>query len=108
GPWRRRIALGLVFLGASVVVFAPLGLFFIQQPQWFVGRAALASANTRALGWPAYAANVFKTLLALNIRGDANPRHNLSLRPIFDPISSAWMLVGLLSIMRSRPGNIGR
>jgi 4-amino-4-deoxy-L-arabinose transferase-like glycosyltransferase len=108
GPWRRRLGLGAAFLASAAIVFAPLGLFFIQQPQWFVGRIALASANTRAGGWPIYAANAAKTLLAINFRGDANPRHNLALRPVFDPISSAWMLLGLFGMARARAGNIGR
>jgi hypothetical protein len=108
GPWRRRIGLGLACLASAAIVFAPLGLFFIQQPQWFFARISLASANTRASGWTAYAANAAKTLFAINFRGDINPRHNLSLRPVFDPLSSAWMVLGLASLARARSRPVAR
>jgi hypothetical protein len=108
GPWRRRIGLGLACLASATIVFAPLGLFFLQQPQWFLARISQASANTRASGWTAYAANAAKTLLAINFRGDINPRHNLSLRPIFDVISSAWMVLGLISLPLTRCGSVAR
>jgi len=104
GPWRQRLRLGLVFLFASAIVFAPLGLFFLLNPQWFVARAAFASAVTRAGGLPAYLDNALKTLLSLNFVGDAMPQHNLAGRPALDPISSAWMLVGLASLFVRRPG----
>jgi Dolichyl-phosphate-mannose-protein mannosyltransferase len=100
GPWRRRIALGLAFLAGAILIFAPLGIFFIRNPQWFVARASFTSTNTRAGGGLAYAGNLVKTLLSLNFQGDVLPRHNLALRPAFDPISSAWMFVGLLSLWR--------
>jgi hypothetical protein len=102
GPWGRRIVFGLVFLASASLVFAPLGIFFIRQPEWFFSRMAFTSANTRAGGWQAYATNALKTLLSLSFRGDALPRHNLSLRPIFDPLSTVCMLVGLASLWPGR------
>lgn len=98
GSWRRRIVLGLVFLATASLVFAPLGIYFIRQPAWFFDRMAFTSANTRAGGWQAYGANALNTLLSITYRGDVLPRHNLSLRPIFDPLSAACMLAGLASL----------
>ena len=104
GSWRRRVQLGLIFMASAALVFAPLGLFFLRNPQWFVARAAFTSSVTRAAGWSGYASNVVKTLLSINFQGDVTPRHNLSLRPALEPISSAWMVVGLASLWPRRPG----
>ena len=104
GSWRRRFALGLSFLAGAVLIFAPLGIFFIRNPEWFLARAALTSSSTRAGGVAAYAGNGLRTLLAANLQGDSNPRQNLALRPAFDPISSVWMVVGLLSLWRPADG----
>lgn len=102
GPWRQRVQFGLYFLVCAGLIFAPLGVFFIRQPQWFSDRAAFASAATRAGGWQAYAANALKTLLSIIFQGDVIPRHNLSLRPVFDPISAICMTVGLASMWFGR------
>jgi Dolichyl-phosphate-mannose-protein mannosyltransferase len=102
GPWRRRMVFGIYFLASSSLLFAPLAIFFIRQPQWFFDRLAFASAATRAGGWQAYAANALNTLLSIIYRGDVIPRHNLSLRPVFDPLSAACMFVGLASLWRGR------
>ena len=102
GPWRRRIEFGLYFLVSASLIFAPLGIFFIRQPQWFSDRLAFASAATRAGGWPAYAANALNTLLSIIYRGDVIPRHNLSLRPVFDPLSAACLFLGLASLWPGR------
>ncbi len=98
GDWRRRLGFGLAFLAAASLVFAPLGAFFLSQPQWFTSRLAFTSANTRAGGLTAYAVNALNTLLSLTFRGDVIPRHNLSLRPIFDPLSAVCMLAGLVGL----------
>ena len=79
-----------------------MGIFFIRQPQWFLDRLAFTSTNTRAGGWPAYAANALNTLLSIIYHGDVIPRHNLSLRPIFDPLSAICLLVGLVSLWSGR------
>ncbi|MEK7276492.1 MAG: hypothetical protein AAB427_04010, partial [Chloroflexota bacterium] len=90
------------FLAGAVLIYAPLGWFFLNNPQWFLNRVAFASANARIHGWPFIFDSAVKTLLSFNFRGDVMPRHNLSLRPALDPLSSLWMVVGGLAMLRER------
>jgi 4-amino-4-deoxy-L-arabinose transferase-like glycosyltransferase len=102
GSWRQRLAFGLLFAGAALVVYLPLGLFFVRQPEWFFNRITFTSAGARAGGWAVYAANAAKTLWSINVRGDVMVRHNLSLRPALDPVASACMVVGLYALWAGR------
>jgi hypothetical protein len=102
GPFRRRVTFGLIFFASGAILFSPLGLFFLQNPHWFVARMAFTSANTRSGGLSAYVANAIRTILSINFQGDALLRHNLSLRPALDPVSSIWMLAGLASMWPRR------
>jgi 4-amino-4-deoxy-L-arabinose transferase-like glycosyltransferase len=105
GPWRRRLLLGAVLFGAALLVYAPLGLYFIRHPEWFLNRLGFTSAGARAGGLPFLLGSALRTAASLNFRGDVLPRHNLSLRPAFDPVSSVLMVLGLAAMLRR--GNAG-
>lgn len=45
--------------------------------------------------------SIFIGLQALFTQGDADPAHNLALRPLFDPFSVLLMVVGLIAALRS-------
>jgi|GEM_PF-1815290 len=96
---RRTLAMtawyGLIFLFAASIVYAPLGWFFLNNPEWFAKRIEAVSVGARTGGAMFYFDNALKTLLSLNFRGDVMQRHNLSLRPAFDVLTSIWMFVGL-------------
>jgi hypothetical protein len=98
---------GFVFLLASLIVYAPLAWFFINNPDWFFNRIAYTSENARAGGLSFYIDSGIKTLLSLNLRGDVMQRHNLSLRPVFDPLLSLWMFVGLAAMFVKRDRLVG-
>ncbi|MBI3243935.1 MAG: glycosyltransferase family 39 protein [Chloroflexi bacterium] len=102
----RRLAsifkFGSIFFVAALLVYAPLGLFFWQNPQWFLARIAFTSVGARAGGLPVYVDNLFKTLLSFNFQGDPRPRHNLAGRPAFDWVTSIWMWLGVLTALRAR------
>ncbi|MBI5348379.1 MAG: glycosyltransferase family 39 protein [Chloroflexi bacterium] len=103
---RRTLAMtvwyGLIFLFAASIIYAPLGWFFLNNPDWFFSRVAYTSENARAGGWAFILDSAIKTLLSLNFRGDVMQRHNLSLRPAFDVLTSLWMFVGLGAMMLKR------
>jgi len=93
---------GIAFLAGAAAVYAPLGWFFFNNPEWFFNRIAYTSASARAGGLFFYFDNLIKILLAFNIRGDVMPRHNLSLRPALDVAASIWMWVGMRVMLRDR------
>ncbi|MEK7325902.1 MAG: glycosyltransferase family 39 protein, partial [Chloroflexota bacterium] len=96
----KTLKFGLVFFFAALLVYAPLGLFFWQNPQWFLARIAFTSSGARAGGLPFYFDNVIKTLLSLNFQGDPRPRHNLAGRPALDWVASVWMWIGVAAMLR--------
>jgi hypothetical protein len=100
GPWRQRLQFGLAFMLGALIVYAPLGVFFLKHPEWFFSRLAFTTTNARAGGWQFYIASGAKTLFSINFRGDSLVRHNLALRPALDPASSGFMAVGLAHIVR--------
>jgi 4-amino-4-deoxy-L-arabinose transferase-like glycosyltransferase len=101
-PIKPLLQFGLAFLLAALLVYAPLGLFFLQNPQWFFARLTFTSANARAGGLPFYFDNVLKTLLSFNFSGDRLQRHNLAGRPAFDLIASLWMWAGIAVMIPDR------
>jgi 4-amino-4-deoxy-L-arabinose transferase-like glycosyltransferase len=74
---------------AAVIVFLPLGLYFVQNPQWLVERAEQTSAAID-LGQ-----NIAKTMLGFVVRGSAENLHNLPGRPLLDPVLGVFFLIGL-------------
>ncbi|MBI5053878.1 MAG: glycosyltransferase family 39 protein [Chloroflexi bacterium] len=91
--FKRLLKFGFIFLVAALIVYAPLGWFFLNNPEWFLKRATTVSGTDGGL--TLYATNLFNTLLSLNIVGDMNTRHNVPGRPVFDLVESAWMFVGV-------------
>ena len=86
---------------SALIVFAPLGVFFLQQPEWFFLRAQQVTEETNLLR------NVLDTLAAFFVRGDLDGLHNLSGRPLLDPILAAFALIGLfVSLRRKSAGAI--
>lgn len=90
--WQKRLAQIATFLGAATAAFAPLGLYFLRNPERFAVRIeqvtsqgdtlTLAQAFSRALG-------------IFFIAGDPLSRINLPGKPIFDPLLAAAFLFGL-------------
>ena len=64
----------------AAIVFLPLGVFFIQNPQWLFERAQQTSAAID-LGQ-----NMLKTLLGFVVQGSTENLHNLPGRPLLDPV----------------------
>ncbi len=99
---RPMLTFGLIFLAAALLTYAPLGLFFLENPDRFLWRLQTASAEARAGGWLFYLENTLKVALMFNVAGDEMLRHNLPHRPALDVFGSAWMWLGLWVMTRQR------
>lgn len=99
---RPVFTFGLIFLGAALLAYAPLGLFFLENPDRFLWRLQTASAEARAGGLQFYLENALKVALMFNVAGDEMLRHNLPYRPALDVIGSVWMWLGLWALTRQR------
>ena len=91
--WQGILLFTLIFL----LTFAPLGFTYAKNPFTFLNRSQQVSIlnDVRAAGGsPApVIESVKRHLLMFNVRGDANPRHNLPGAPMLDPITGAFFLM---------------
>jgi 4-amino-4-deoxy-L-arabinose transferase-like glycosyltransferase len=106
-PRRRGLWPGLlVMAAASLIVFLPLGLFFVQNPDAFSLRAGsvfVVSPSAQGINLPGHLLEAFRVFID---GSDPNWRHNLVGRPAFDWLSTAGFWIGLavcISRLR-RPG----
>jgi len=91
---------GLLAMCATIV-FAPLGVFFAQNPDLVFYRAGQASVVTFGGGLEPIAQNAIKVIGGLIWRGDANLRLNLPGRPGLDVIQLILLAAGVLCALRS-------
>jgi hypothetical protein len=101
GGWRRG---GLAFVVAALVVLTPLLVYVATHGDAFLGRVGQVSIFNPAINegdfWGTLLRHVGRTLLMFTNRGDFIPRHNVPLRPVFDPVLSAFFLLGLILCLR--------
>jgi hypothetical protein len=94
-PWRRLLLFALV----ALVVAAPLLGYFALHRTEALQRAYQVSILNPAINGGDLPGTLLRhagrTLLMFNLRGDFIPRHNVPLRPVFDPLLSGAFLVGL-------------
>ncbi len=87
--WRRILTNYLLAAACAVMVFAPLGIFFAQNPQWLVERAQQTSAAIDV------GQNALRTIMAFVVQGSAENLHNLPGRPLLDPLLGVFFIIGL-------------
>jgi 4-amino-4-deoxy-L-arabinose transferase-like glycosyltransferase len=94
GTYFRR---ALVIAAVALLVFAPLGLYFLQHPAAFFTRSDQVSVWATRPGHAveAVAENTLKVAGMFFVAGDTNPRQNLPGRPAFDGLLAAGFLLGL-------------
>jgi hypothetical protein len=106
----------LLSLAVALVVFAPFGLYMLQNPEKVNQRiAGVGGARVleRALnGQPqTLLEHVFYTLSMFVLSGDTSIRYHLAGRPVFDPLSGLIFYLGLLMtiwLAFKRSGNTDR
>jgi hypothetical protein len=101
--WRQRFAHGGWLALGAALVYAPLGWFFWQNPEWFNKRMAFASAQTAASGGWFYLINTWRVVWGLVGQGDSFARHNLAWRPALDGFAVLALGVGVGGAWRDRP-----
>lgn len=99
--WLRGWALLIV---AALLVAAPLGIYLVTHWESTLGRAGQVSIMNPAIHggnpWSTLARHVVATAGLFFIRGDFNPRHNIPLQPVYDPLMGAAFVVGLGIVLR--------
>ena len=102
--WARGWA---TFCVLSLAVFAPLGLYLARHWQTTLSRAAQVSIfgadGLRGPLWDTLARQGWRTVMGFVFRGDFIPRHNIPLRPVFDPLVGLAFVGGVgISLRRAR------
>ena len=96
---RWRPLVHLVVVGASaLVVFSPLGWYFLQHPEEFVnrvGQVVVLSSNVAESGQHSVLTGVVRTLGMFSVHGDPQWKYNLSGKPTFDPLMALGFYVGI-------------
>ncbi len=102
--WKALTHSALIFALAALVVSAPLMVYVATHGGAFLGRVGQVSIFNPAMNegdfWGTLLRHVGQTLLMFTNRGDFIPRHNVPLRPVFDPVLSAFFLLGLILGLR--------
>lgn len=95
--WCQRLP-GLVLAAlVALLVFAPLGLYFLNHPHDFMERAGQVLVFRQAPDqvWQVISHNLIQTAGAFFVRGDPRQHYNLPGKPIFDPLMALFFLLGV-------------
>jgi 4-amino-4-deoxy-L-arabinose transferase-like glycosyltransferase len=99
-----RTGLALM-LAVWLIVFMPLGIYYLKNPHWFLyraGQALVLSQPATEGGLPPLLRETLATLGMFSFRGDPSWRYNLAGRPVFDWAMALAFYAGLvLSLWRS-------
>lgn len=103
---RFSLGLGLLVTGlAFLIISAPLGYYFLRNPDSFMHNirdvSFLNPYYSQVNPIATLAKSIAKTLGMFIFQGDMNWRHNPARRPVFDPISSVLFLLGLALSFRN-------
>ncbi|MGC9357930.1 MAG: ArnT family glycosyltransferase [Anaerolineae bacterium] len=88
----------------ALLVFAPLGYYFLTHPHDFWERADQVLAVRKAGGAESlrlYATNALQTLGGFFLRGDPRQHYNLPGKPIFDALVAPFFALGLVIAIRN-------
>jgi len=102
-PWKKVAGILALFVVASLVAFAPLGIYFLEHPADFLGRTSQVSVLSSPAPLKNLASNIAKTLIMFNIKGDGNWRHNFANKPeLFWPVGILFLLGVVVSLFSLR------
>ena len=109
---RKKILLStFYFLLFTFIVAAPLGLYFLKNPQDFLGRTSQISIFNSPTPIKDLSINVLKTAGMFNFVGDFNWRHNIAGKPLlFWPVGILFIIgiiFGLINVFKNQKSGIG-
>jgi len=90
----------LIWISVVFLIVLPMGLYFLNHPQDFLGRSTQVSIFNTAYPLWEFIKSFLKTLIMFNFFGDCNWRHNYSCRPQLDIITGIFFLIGLILIIK--------
>ena len=98
--FRKKIAVSaILFVVASLIMFAPLGWYFLKNPKDFMGRTTQVSIMSSGAPLKNLSLNVLKTAGMFFYNGDGNWRHNYAGRPeLFWPVGILFAIGIVLEI----------
>ncbi len=91
--WWRQIG---IVIGVAAVVLAPLGWFWVQNPETFWVRIGQVAGEYTAID---YANSYWRSLQMLVWKGDPYMRFNIPDRPISPPYLALFFIIGLLQLI---------
>jgi hypothetical protein len=100
--------LALLFLVAALAMM-PMAAYALAHWETFAERAPQVSIFNPEISqgrpWRLLALNLVRAAGLFTVRGDRIPRHNVPLRPLYDPLSALFFLVGVgLCLAKARRG----
>ena len=98
----RRHLWGIVLLFAvAALVFAPLGLYFLQHPGSFAQRASAVAAFGSESPWARMGQAALANVMQFFVPGAGDPEqfYNLPGRAVFDPLTAVLAVVGILLVL---------
>jgi 4-amino-4-deoxy-L-arabinose transferase-like glycosyltransferase len=101
--WQIRKKILLAASGCAllaVIVAAPLGLYFLKNPQDFFGRTTQISVFNSPAPIKDLTTNILKTAGMFNFSGDYNWRHNIAGAPLLFWPTGILFLIGLFLSIR--------
>lgn len=107
--WKLTLKIGSIFIIASIIVFLPLGFYFLENPADFFGRTSQISVWQSPTPFKDFGLNILKTAGMFNIAGDWNPRHNIPGKPLlYWPVGILFLVGLIVAIRRALVGGAGR
>ena len=98
--WRIWTGHFLLFGLAAALTFAPLGIFFLRNPETFSVRLAQVSVLSPAVNegdpWGTLWRTVRMAWDMWTVAGDANPLYNAPGKPVFDRLLGPFFYLGIL------------
>ncbi len=96
--WKQIV----LMFAVGAVVFLPLGITYVGQPEFFLGRVDMVSLFDEGL-WPGIKQimrNGWDVLLMFSFKGDHVPKHNIPYVPVLDALTSLFFLLGIVMLIR--------
>lgn len=96
--WKKVLLMFLI----GAVVFLPLAITYVGQPEFLLGRVGMVSLFDEGLwqGVKKVMGNAGDVLLMFSVKGDHVPKHNIPYVPVLDPMTSLFFLLGIVSLIR--------